>query len=510
MNPPNDRDSNRPGNTGDRDNGRPGNRRNDRSGNRTPDQNRRNTSSRPNTPSRPNTHTRVQPARQVALDVLLAVRESDAYANLLLPTRIARAGLDSADAGLATELTYGTLRMQGFYDRVIAIAAGRPVEKIDPPLLDVLRLGTHQLLNTRVPSHAAVNESVGLARTVGSRSGTGFVNGVLREIGRHTVEEWRDEVASRAKNDDDRIAALSSHPVWVVRALRRSLESEGRVDELPALLEADNTAPRVNLIALPGLVQGPAEARPDRFSPSGFTVGGGDPQGLVEESGGRIRVQDEGSQLAALALTRARPVVAGERWLDLCAGPGGKAALLAAEALAGGASLVANELVPARAELVRRALAPVPLDVPVWELDGTVVGVEHPEAFDRILLDAPCTGLGALRRRPEARWRKSPRDVAELTVLQAALLDSAVAALKPGGLLAYVTCSPHIAETRGIVASALERHGDVLEPQQTADAVQSFAAERLDLAGDPRDVQLWPHRHLTDAMFIALLRKRSA
>jgi 16S rRNA (cytosine967-C5)-methyltransferase len=441
--------------------------------------------------------------------VLEAVRESDAYANLLLPGRIARAGLSPADAGLATELTYGTLRMQGYYDRVIALAAGRPVDQIDPPLLDVLCLGAHQLLSTRVAAHAAVNESVALARMVGSRSGTGFVNGVLREIGRHTPEEWRERVAADAKNEDDRLATLNSHPVWVVRAMRRSLQAEGRGDELQSLLEADNTAPRVNLIALPGLAVPPEQARPDRFSPPGFTTGRGDPQGMVEESGGRIRVQDEGSQLAALALTRAQPIEPGERWLDLCAGPGGKAALLAAEALAGGATLVANELIPARAELVRKALASVPLDVPVWEGDGTRIGEEHPDAFDRILLDAPCTGLGALRRRPEARWRKSPRDVAELTALQTELLDSAIAALKPGGLLAYVTCSPHLGETRAVVGGALERHADVLTAESTAEVVQGLAVEELDLAGDGETVQLWPHRHLTDAMFIALLRKRA-
>ncbi|WP_348787915.1 transcription antitermination factor NusB [Leifsonia sp. NPDC080035] len=456
-----------------------------------------------------NDRSRVQPARRVALDVLTAVRESDAYANLLLPGRIARAGLNAADAALATELTYGTLRMQGYYDRVIARAAGRPVDRIDPPILDVLRLGAHQLLSTRVAPHAAVNESVGLARMVGSRSATGFANGVLREIGRHTPEEWRQRVVGDARNEDDRLSALTSHPTWIVRALRRSLDAEGRGDELEALLEADNTAPRVNLIALPGLAEAPEGSRADRFSPAGFTTGGGDPQGLVEDSDGRIRVQDEGSQLAALALTRARPVEPGERWLDLCAGPGGKAALLAAEALAGGATLVANEVVPARADLVRRALAAVPLDVPVWERDGIEVGESEREAFDRILLDAPCTGLGALRRRPEARWRKSPRDVSELTALQARLLDSAVAALKPGGLLAYVTCSPHIAETRAVVAAAIDRHAGVLEAVPTAAVVQGFAEERLDLAGDGEQVQLWPHRHLTDAMFIALLTKRA-
>ncbi|MFF1879198.1 RsmB/NOP family class I SAM-dependent RNA methyltransferase [Leifsonia sp. NPDC058230] len=454
--------------------------------------------------------TRVQPARQVAFDVISAVRESDAYANLLLPTRISRAGLSPADAGLATELTYGTLRMQGYYDKVIARAAGRPVERIDAPILDVLRLGAHQLLSTRVAPHAAVNESVALARSVGSQSATGFTNGVLREIGRHSPEEWRMRILSDAKNENEELASVTSHPAWIVRAFRRALEAEGRGDELQRLLEADNEAPRVNMIALPGLAEAPEESTPDRYSPLGFTTAGGDPLRLMDATNGRLRVQDEGSQLAALALSRARPVQQGERWLDLCAGPGGKAALLAAEAIERGATLVANELVPARADLVRRALSAVPAEVDVWERDGTTIGASDPESFDRILLDAPCTGLGALRRRPEARWRKTPRDVAELTELQARLLDSAIDALKPGGLLAYVTCSPHIAETRAIVAGALERHRDAIEPVETTSVVQSFAADRLDLAGDPNQVQLWPHRHNTDAMFIALLAKNGS
>jgi 16S rRNA (cytosine967-C5)-methyltransferase len=298
--------------------------------------------------------------------------------------------------------------------------------------------------------------------------------------------------------------------MWVVRAFRRALEAEGRGEELERLLEADNEAPRVNMIALPGLAEAPEESTPDHYSPLGFTTAGGDPLRLMDATDGRLRVQDEGSQLAALTLSRARPVGQGERWLDLCAGPGGKAALLATEALAGGATLVANELVPARADLVRRALAAVPQEVEVWERDGTTIGESHPEAFDRILLDAPCTGLGALRRRPEARWRKTPRDVAELTELQTRLLDSAIDALKPGGLLAYVTCSPHIAETRAIVANALDRHRDTIEQVDTASVVQSFATERLDLAGEPTQVQLWPHRHNTDAMFIALLAKNGS
>jgi 16S rRNA (cytosine967-C5)-methyltransferase len=449
----------------------------------------------------------VQEARRIAFDVIAAVRESDAYANLLLPTRISRAKLSSADAGLATELTYGTLRMQGYYDRVIALASGRAVDAIDAPILDVLRLGTHQLLSTRVAPHAAVNESVALARTVGSRSATGFCNGVLREITRHTVTEWHDRVLADAAGDDDKLAAIFSHPVWIVRAFRQALAAEGRQSELEELLQADNAAPRVNLVALPGLGEPPTGSEVNHYSPTGFVLGGGDPQRLVEKHHGTIRVQDEGSQLAALALSRARPVEPGERWLDLCAGPGGKAALLAAEARLGGATLVANELVPARAELVRRALAGVPGAVDVWQRDGTSIDEDQAESFDRILLDAPCTGLGALRRRPEARWRKVPRDVAELGRLQAALFDAAVRALKPGGILAYVTCSPHLAESRLAVQDALKRWPNVLEPLETASVLQGASENPLDLAGDPTQAQLWPHRHGTDAMFIALVTK---
>ncbi|WP_430646382.1 RsmB/NOP family class I SAM-dependent RNA methyltransferase [Agromyces sp. GXS1127] len=452
---------------------------------------------------------RISPARLVAYEVLAAVRGSDAYANLLLPTRIERARLSRADAALATELTYGTLRLLGRYDAIIALAAGREVGAIDPPVLDVLRLGAHQLLATRVPTHAAVNESVALARRVAPPA-AGFVNAVLRSVARRELDGWLELVAEEADSPDAALAAVHSHPVWVIRALRSALEREGRGDELVDLLEADNASPRVNLTALPGLAADPAElGEPDRYSPTGLTAEA--PFDLVGANGGLVRVQDEGSQLAALALSRVAPVRPGERWLDLCSGPGGKTALLAAEALAGGAALVANEVVPARAELVRKAVAPVPLDVAVHVGDGRELDPAELNAaggFDRILLDAPCTGLGALRRRPEARWRKSPTDVAELTELQGELADAAFAALAPGGVLAYVTCSPHAAETHGILGRALARWGDAAEPLDTASIVQAASRHPLDLAGDGRTVQLWPHRHGTDAMFIALVRKR--
>jgi len=457
-------------------------------------------------PTRPRDPWTVQPARRVAFDVIHAVSTSDAYANLLLPHRLAEARLNPADAGLATELTYGTLRRRGYYDRVIAHAANRPVTEIDDAILDVLRLGAHQLLSMRVAGHAAVNESVELARSAGSRSAAGFTNGVLRTISRTEPAEWERILLGDTTNEVDRLAISTAHPAWVVRAIRQALDLQGRGDELEAALAADNLAPQVNLIALPGLAERPDDAERNRYSPYGFRSPGGDPVQLVGSGGGRLRVQDEGSQLAALALTRARPVLPGERWLDLCAGPGGKAALLAAEALAGGARLDANELVPARARLVERALAGVPLEVEVSTADGSALATANPERYDRILLDAPCTGLGALRRRPEARWRKTPKDVADLTKLQASLLDAAISALAPGGIVAYVTCSPHVGETALIVESALRSHPEI-ERIDASEVLDRVTLEPLDAAAPGGAVQLWPHRQGTDAMFIALLRK---
>lgn len=451
----------------------------------------------------------VSSARKVAWDVLTAVRESDAYANLVLPVRIERAALTTADAALATELTYGTLRMQGYYDRVIALASRRETELIDPPVLTILRLGVHQILATRIPPHAAVNESVNLTRQIASAGATRFVNGVLRTVTRLPAEEWRERVSRSASSPEERQSILTSHPAWIVRAYTDALRADGRDGECDALLAANNVPPRVTLVALPGHARRLEGTEHTIFSPIGFTLEGGDPLPIVRDSRGTIRVQDEGSQLAALVLSRARPVIAGERWLDMCAGPGGKAAVLAAEARLGGAEFIANEPTPSRAGLVRGTLHPIDPTIPVWERDGRDLGAQEPEGFDRILLDAPCTGLGALRRRPEARWRKSPRDVAELTRVQQELIDSALAALKPGGILVYVTCSPHLAETRGIIQGVLARHRASLAAMDTPAILRTIASQSIDSATNREDVQLWPHRHGTDAMFIAALTRRT-
>jgi 16S rRNA (cytosine967-C5)-methyltransferase len=452
--------------------------------------------------------------RTVALDVIRSVTRDDAYANLLLPVLIRRAGLTAADAAFATELAYGTLRRRGLYDRVIAAAAGRALDSIDPEVLDLLRLGVHQVLGMRTPAHAAVGETVELSRTIGVHRATGFVNAVLRRIASRAEAEWITLLLADTVDPDERLAITTAHPIWVVRALRTALEREQRGDEIDALLAADNAAPRVSLVALPGHAEIPPELQESRtaHSPLGYLSPSGDPAADPAVADGRVRVQDEGSQLAALALSRVRPVTPGERWLDLCAGPGGKAALLAAEAVLGGATLLANEVVPARAELVRRALARFGEAVEVRTGDGRTIAEATSAGFDRVLLDAPCTGLGALRRRPEARWRKTEADIAPLVALQTELLRAALSVLRPGGVLAYVTCSPHPEETTGVLDRVLDPASQSpgsseARRMDTGAVLASLVRSPLDL-GDLTDaVQLWPHRHGCDAMFIQLIER---
>lgn len=455
--------------------------------------------------------------------MLRTVEVSDAYANLVLPPLLRERRITGRDAGFATELAYGTLRLRGRYDAVIEQCAGRPLAQIDPPVLDALRLGAHQLLGMRVPPHAAVSETVALVREQVGAGPAQFTNAVLRAVSRESLDTWLSRIGDAADPaESDPVARLSvqeSHPGWVTRALREALVGHGRsADELAALLAADNESPRVTLVARPGLVDpadlraaaGP-EATPGRWAPTAVTLsGGGDPAGLAAVRSGRAGVQDEGSQLVALALAEVALDGSDARWLDLCAGPGGKAALLAALAHERGARLVANEVQPHRARLVRQALAAVP-DEAVEQVrvgDGREIGEAEPGGYDRVLLDAPCTGLGALRRRPESRWRRTPADLAALGVLQRDLLASALRAVRPGGVVAYVTCSPHLAETRLAVldaSRAAQRAGLGVEVLD-APAVLRSIAPGIDLP-ERADAQLWPHVHGTDAMHLTLLRR---
>ncbi|MHC6592717.1 RsmB/NOP family class I SAM-dependent RNA methyltransferase [Arthrobacter sp. C152] len=480
------------------------------------------------TESAPSQRTRrADPARLVAFEVLRAVAAEDAYANLVLPARIRQHGLDKRDAGFATELSYGALRSQGTYDAILARCVDRPLDQLDPAILDALRIGTHQLLAMRVPAHAALDQTVGLARAVIGAGPSALINAVLRKVTARSLGEWLDLLVAD-ETDATRIAALRyAHPEWIVRAMRQSLVAHGRpATEIDELLEADNAAPVVNLVALPGLGN-LDEALENGATPGELVEGsalssGGDLGRLPSVRAGTTRVQDVGSQLVARALaavdldagpdtnSQGGPQNRGaEAWLDLCAGPGGKAALLGALAHERGATLLANEPAPHRAKLVSQALSAVPHDS--WRVrtgDGREVGAEQPAAFDRVLVDVPCSGLGALRRRPESRWRRTPKDLADLGPLQRELLASAVAAVRPGGAVAYVTCSPHPAETTAVVADVLRKRTD-LELLDSGAALDAVSLTGNLGAGHELTAQLWPHLHHTDAMFLALIRKKS-
>lgn len=429
---------------------------------------------------------RVDPSRLAAYDVLKSVRLDDAYANLALPLVLAEHRLAGRDAAFTTELVSGTIRWQGTYDAIIDACLTKP--RLEAKVRDALRLGVHQLLAMRVPDHAAISTSVDLVRARVGVGPTGLVNAVLRKVSGQDLDGWIRRVAPDPGRDPVGFASVAhSHPRWVVEALDEALASPG---ELAALLAADNAAPRVMLVALPGLatVEELVAAGGTRgtLSPYAVELTGGDPSAISAIAHGRAGVQDEGSQLVALELAHAELSGRDERWLDVCAGPGGKAALLASLAGQRGARLLANERQQHRARLVTRgtrATSSGMLGVvtgdgtrPPWR-EGT---------FDRVLVDAPCSGLGALRRRPESRWRRMPADLDVLVPLQSALLDAAITATRPGGVIVYATCSPVLAETAGVVRAVLDGRSDaVLE----------------------RSRQLWPHRDGTDAMFIATVRR---
>ncbi|TDC96629.1 rRNA cytosine-C5-methyltransferase [Nonomuraea deserti] len=451
-------------------------------------------------------------ARNAAFDVVRAVDERDAYANLLLPRLLRERGIRGRDAALATELAYGTLRGLGTYDAIIETCSDRAP---DPEVLDALRLGAHQLLRMRVPPHAAVGTTVDLVRLRIGAGAAKFVNAVLRKIGSRTIEEWLPIVAPDPADDPvGHLAVAYGHPRWIVSAFRDALDGP---DELTALLEADNARPLVTLVARPGRSSvselEKAGAAPARHSPYAAYLREGDPGQIAAVGETRAAVQDEASQLVALALTRVPVEGDGEeRWLDLCAGPGGKAGLLdaiavhgdlagldagAPGAFPGGARLLAADLQHHRARLVWQTTR----DACVVTADGTEPAWRQ-GAFDRVMLDAPCTGLGALRRRPEARWRRDPAGIGDLGKLQRRLLGTALDAVRPGGVVAYVTCSPHLAETRVVV-------GDVTARRKDAEQLDARAyLPGVEGLGEGPYAQFWPHRHGTDAMFLALLRKR--
>ncbi|HBX80836.1 MAG TPA: rRNA cytosine-C5-methylase [Propionibacteriaceae bacterium] len=449
---------------------------------------------RPSSPAARQAKAPTDPARLVAFRTLRAVVANGAYANLELQQQREQAHLNERDAALATELVFGTTRLMGTYDRIIVAASGRELSSLQPAVVDILRLGAHQLLSMRMPAHAAVSATVDLAAAQVGERVRGVVNAILRRVGARTLDEWLDALAE-GLDDLDALALRTHHPRWIVAAYAEVLPA----DELEGALLANNVAPHTVLAARPGLLEPDDLGLPlTRYSPFG-AVAHGDPGQLAAVQAGLAGVQDEGSQLVALALARVEAPAG--TWLDTCAGPGGKAALLVGLAQERGESLLANERLPHRAELVAQAVRAYD-DPRPWVIVGDATRPPWgSDRFARVMVDAPCTGLGALRRRPESRWRRLPTAVAELVELQKAILTEAVRSAVPGGVVAYVTCSPVRAETAEVVRSVLAE----------VDAELVDAAALLPEVPDCADgtfVQLWPHRHGTDAMFLALLRRR--
>ncbi|WKD59225.1 RsmB/NOP family class I SAM-dependent RNA methyltransferase [Corynebacterium caspium] len=441
--------------------------------------------------------------RRIAFETLQKVTEDDAFANLVLPKEISRARLDTRDAAFATELTYGTLRSMGQLDVIISKASTRELSQISPEVLNALRLGTYQILYLRVGQHAAVDTTVRLVEATGNIQAKGFANGIMRTITRTSPEQWLEQLSP-----DEEIAALAfrtAHPEWIARSFAKVLPES----ELEAALAADSERPVVHLVARPGeisaeelaLISGGEEGK---YSPYAVYLESGDPGDLDAVRESLAGVQDEGSQLIARALANA-PLQGPDkgRWLDLCAGPGGKAALLGALARIDGAKVDAVEISKHRAQLTLKAVSGQPVKVIVG--DGRTATLSYGDGeYDRILVDAPCSGLGALRRRPEARWRKQESDIAELAQLQSELLTRALKLVRPGGVVIYSTCSPDLRETRQVVDGVLAKIGSQLGIKE----VDAHAlVEPMEDIGSDLSVQMWPHRHGTDAMFFAVLER---
>ena len=432
-------------------------------------------------------------ARLLAFDLLTEVNRNEGYSNLLLPQALNASKLDDRDRSLVTELLYGTIRMQGKHDWVLSQVSDRPWADVDSGIADICRLGVHQIHEMRIPDHAAVAATVEVARKRIGESKASFVNALLRSVTRKSLEDWFSPLEA-ITDPVERLSIKYSHPEWIVSAYYDLLKSWSEVE---SALKINNEAATPTLVSWPGfstqqdLIEIGGE--PTNFSSYGANWKG-NPGALDLIKARKIGVQDEGSQLVAEVFAKAAD---GSSWLDLCAGPGGKAALLSSIARQRGIKFTANEISVARAELVSQVVH----GDRVLVLDGRTIG-SLPEKFDAILIDAPCTGLGALRRRPEVRWRRTLQDLRALTQLQRELVDSAIDALNPGGVLGYATCSPHLAETSIQIADIKKKHSEL---QQIS--VDEYLPASLHDATRDGAMSLWTHKHGTDAMYLALFRK---
>lgn len=422
--------------------------------------------------------------RAVALRVIRRVVEEGAYSNLTLRSALDRSELGRDDRALAAELAYGTLRRLRTLDWVVAQRSSRRLERIRPRPLALLRLGAYQLLFTRIPAHAAVSESVSLA---GERE-RGFVNAVLRAIA-------VDPPPLPVGTDDDSISIRTGLAEWAVRELRTLVGDETEVAAeafaARAPLSLRVNAARTSADRLEGELRALGlETRRGAIHRDTLLVDAADPVALPGYRDGWFAVQDEASAFVGLAVEAAE----GDRVLDACAGPGGKASHLAG--LVGRAGVVvAADAAPARARLVAEAARRLGARLLVLAHDARRPALSG--TFDRVLVDAPCSGIGAARRRPELLWRPREEDVPESARLQREILLAGSDLLGRGGRLVYSVCTFPLVETDRVCDGLLAARPD-LEPARIAGP-----------DGEAPRVRLWPHRHGTDAMFVAAFRRRA-
>jgi 16S rRNA (cytosine967-C5)-methyltransferase len=430
------------------------------------------------------------------------VEATDAYANLLLDARLGKSGLTGADRALATELTYGVLRWRGKLDWMLSQVLDRPVAALDRPVRQILRLGAYQLCClTRIPDFAAVDQAVRLARRAGAGRSAGYVNAVLRRVARR-----RDWPAPDPSADPQGYwETAGSHPRWLVErwVARLGPEDAGR------FMEANNAAPAVTVLANPlkanieDVRRALTEAVPDvvagRWVPGAFSMrGAGSPSDLPGFASGWLIPMDEAGALPVLALDP----LPGQRVLDACAGGGGKSALIAARVGSAG-EVVALDRSPRAVRRLEGAVRRLGIAAVRPHLaDARTAGTEWPSQFPRVLLDAPCTGLGTIRRRPEIRWRRQMPDLLRAATLQRALLEGVARAVAEDGLLVYSTCSLEPEETDDVVAAFLAAH-----PEFRPESPRMTLSPAADLVDGQGYLRTWPHRHGTDGFFIARLRR---
>ncbi len=454
----------------------------------------------------------VAPARRAAFDVLMRVANEDAYASNLLASD-QYDSLSREDHGLLNELVLGVLRWQRALDLLIEHYAKRPVNQLDSEIILSLRLGLYQLrFLSRVPAHAALNESVNLVKLHKKEYAASFVNGVLRSATRDTATTL-DAIVAAIPNELARAGFATSHPSWLLKRWQT------RLGDVPAtrLTRANNTPPRIafrfNETQAPAeqsrewLAQQNIETRPSNLAPQAHVVVSGSISGQAEPiQNGWLYLQDEASQLVAhLVVAELRtPQPTAPRILDLCAAPGSKSLLMAA--LAPDADIFANELYAHRLRTLdelRERLGVI--NILQQQHDATdELPAKWVARFDAVLLDAPCSGLGTLQRHPEIKWRIIEGKLKELSELQSTLLANAARCVKPGGILVYAACSTEPEEGEDVIAKFLAETSGFRDI--TAERLTALNLNAETFMTDTHGARTWPHVHGCEGFYFCVLQ----